>query len=122
MNVMVVGVNDADMALAAQRIRDLQGGVVVVLNGQVLAELALPALGIIADQPADEVVAAMQAIEDAIRTQLDCNFDGVLTAAGYCMLTISIPSLKIGDMGLVRVRRDGVEQVDLLVEEATLQS
>ena|SRR5579859_3327960 len=122
MNVMVVGMNDEDMALAANRIRDLQGGVVVVLDGQVIAELALPVLGIVADQPADEGVATMHTLEDAIRERLCCSFSGVLTGAGYTMLTISIPILKIGGVGLVRVRRNGVEPVDHVVNEVAIAS
>jgi hypothetical protein len=44
-NITVVGVNDADMAVAVNRIRELQGGFVVARHGKVTAELALPIAG-----------------------------------------------------------------------------
>eukprot|EP01036_Dinobryon_divergens_P039058 gene39058-51393_t len=45
-NITVVGVNDADMALAANRLGALQGGFVVTEGGKVMAELALPVAGL----------------------------------------------------------------------------
>ena len=41
-NIAVVGVDYADMAVAANRLAEIEGGFVVVSDGQVLAELALP--------------------------------------------------------------------------------
>ena len=41
-NICVVGVDDADMAVAVNRLIEIQGGFVVVAGGKVLAELALP--------------------------------------------------------------------------------
>lgn len=44
-NIAVVGADYADMALAANRLSEIEGGFVVVEGGQVLAELALPVAG-----------------------------------------------------------------------------
>jgi adenine deaminase len=115
MNAMVLGVDDGDMAVCANRVRELQGGVVVALRGEVLAELALPVLGIVSDRPAEEVVSALQAVEDAICERLGCDFEGLLTSAGFTMCAVTIPALKICEHGLARIRRDSQEPVDLIV-------
>ena len=46
-DIIVVGADENDMAMAVNRIRKLQGGAVVCDNGAVLAELALPVLGLV---------------------------------------------------------------------------
>ena len=43
--------NDQDMALAAERVAALGGGLVAVRDGEVLAELALPIAGLMSDLP-----------------------------------------------------------------------
>ena len=48
-NIIVVGTNDEDMACAVSRISELQGGMVVVCDGQTIAELALPIAGLMCD-------------------------------------------------------------------------
>ncbi|MEA3437188.1 MAG: adenine deaminase C-terminal domain-containing protein, partial [Thermodesulfobacteriota bacterium] len=48
-DIIVIGANDADMALAVNRIFDLQGGAVVSLNGNIEAELPMPVFGILSD-------------------------------------------------------------------------
>ncbi|HRK24234.1 MAG TPA: adenine deaminase, partial [Beijerinckiaceae bacterium] len=45
-NICVVGADDADIAVAANRLGEIEGGFVVVAGGQVLAELALPVAGL----------------------------------------------------------------------------
>ncbi|HHW17462.1 MAG TPA: adenine deaminase [Firmicutes bacterium] len=64
-NISVVGTNDPDMAFAVNRIAELQGGIVVVEDGKVLAELALPIFGLMSDAPAEEVAAGIRKLEQA---------------------------------------------------------
>jgi adenine deaminase len=45
-NLGVIGATDEDMAFAANRVAELQGGFVVAKDGKVLAELALPVAGL----------------------------------------------------------------------------
>ena len=51
-NLVVVGVDDADMALCAARAQELGGGLVVARGGEVRGELALPIAGLLSDAPA----------------------------------------------------------------------
>jgi len=61
-NISVIGANDSDMATAVNRVAEIEGGIVVVNNGKILAEISLPIGGIMTDRPLDEVVAALDKI------------------------------------------------------------
>ena len=45
-NICVVGADETDMAVAANRLSEIRGGFVVVENGKVVAEIALPVAGL----------------------------------------------------------------------------
>jgi adenine deaminase len=102
-NVVIVGVSDADMAACAARLQEIGGGIVVARDGAVVGELALPVAGILSDQPVEDVVARLEALQDMLRTQ------GVHDSAPFMTLSFLalsvIPALKITDRGLVDVER-----------------
>jgi adenine deaminase len=102
-NVVVVGVDDDDMLRAVQRLSELGGGVVVVEDRGVRAELALPVAGLLATGTADEVVAATEACLEAAR-ELGCDLNSPFQTLSFLALSV-IPSLKITDRGLVDVDR-----------------
>lgn len=54
-NIIACGANDADIALAVNRVRELRGGLTVTENGQVQAELPLPVAGLFTDDPLERV-------------------------------------------------------------------
>jgi adenine deaminase len=114
MNLLVVGTAEDDMAIAANRVVELGGGIIVARDGEVRGEVALPLLGILSDAPAREVAAACLAVDRALRDELASPVRGLLTTVGFACLAVSIPALKICDRGLVRVARDGQEAVELL--------
>jgi adenine deaminase len=102
-NVVVVGMADADMLRAVERLVELGGGMVVADGGEVKAELPLPIAGLLSDRPWPEVVEAIRAVVAAARelgTRLDSPFDTL----AFLALSV-IPSLKITDKGLVDVDR-----------------
>jgi adenine deaminase len=102
-NLVVVGVDDAEMALCAARLAAIGGGVVVARGGTVVAELALPVAGLLSDAPFERVVADLDACHARLREQ------GVAVAAPFMALSFLalsvIPALKITDRGLVDVER-----------------
>ena len=117
MNLLTLGVSETDMAVAASRVAELGGGIVVVVDGEILAEVALPIYGILSDRPSQEVVAACVALEDAVVEGMGCTFEGLLSSAGFACLAVSIPSLKITSRGMARVSRSApAEAVDLFIE------
>ena len=100
-NIITIGVDDEDMALAAQLLAHLGGGAVAVLDGEVKALLELPIAGLMSDAPAAEIVAAQRELEVAARA-LGCTLSNPVLSLSFLALTV-IPSLKITDQGLFDV-------------------
>ena len=102
-NIVVIGVSDADMLLAARTITDMRGGVCAVGNGEVLGKLALPVAGLMSDRPLETVREAMSSLLEAARS-LGCPLENPYMAMAFLALPV-IPELKITDMGLVDVTK-----------------
>jgi adenine deaminase len=102
-NLVVAGVDDASILAAAERLRELGGGLVVVDGGAVLAELPLPVAGLLSDRPLAEVLDASREVAASIRT-LGVTFPQPVQMLAFLSLSV-IPSLKITDRGLVDVER-----------------
>ena len=111
-NIVVVGVDDGDMVRVVQRLSELGGGIVVVENRGVRAELPLPVAGILSDAPVEEVVRESEACLRAVE-QLGCTFESPFQMLAFLALSV-IPKLKLTDRGLVDV--DRFELVPLAVE------
>jgi adenine deaminase len=102
-NIVVVGMDDGDMARAVERLAQLGGGIVVVEGGKVSAELPLPVAGLLADAPLTQVISKSLACNDAARA---LGWSGATPFLTLSFLGLSvIPSLKITDRGLVDVDR-----------------
>jgi adenine deaminase len=102
-NVVVIGMDDRDMAACVQRLVELGGGIVVADGGQVVEELPLPVAGLMSDRPLTEVHERMVSLERRLEAM------GVRGAAPFMTLSFLalsvIPELKITDRGLVDVGR-----------------
>jgi adenine deaminase len=95
--------SDRDMAFAVERLVELGGGIVAVDGLEVLAELALPVAGLLADAPLAEVVERSRACNDAAHA---LGWTGATPFLTLSFLALSvIPHLKITDRGLVDVDR-----------------
>lgn len=66
-NIIVLGTNHADMALAVNQVAALEGGQVAVQDGRVLAQVAYPVLGLMSDLPAETLAAQKKALIQAIQ-------------------------------------------------------
>jgi adenine deaminase len=110
-NIIVVGMNEEDMAHAVTRLGELGGGIVVVDGGEVQAELPLPVAGLLADAPLQEVIDKSLACNDAAR---ELGWSGATPFLTLSFLGLSvIPSLKITDRGLVDVDRFEIVPLEL---------
>lgn len=101
-NIVCVGTNTSDMALAVNHVIGLGGGLAVVDGGRVMADLSLPLGGIVADLDAETMAAAEERL-DAAAAALGCQLP---SAFGYLMFLeiTSIPDYAITDLGLVDCR------------------
>jgi adenine deaminase len=102
-NICIVGADDGDIATATNRLRALEGGFVVVRDGKVLAELALPIAGLMSLLRYEEVrerLVTLRAAAKSLGTALPEPFLQV----AFLALPV-IPHLKISDLGMVDVDR-----------------
>jgi adenine deaminase len=102
-NLVVVGMDDDEMARAVARLVELGGGLVVVDGGEVMAELPLPVAGLISDRPLAEVIEASEATVAAVHA-LGSQVASPFQSLAFLALSV-IPSLKLTDWGLVDVDR-----------------
>jgi len=102
-NIIVVGVNEVDMLAAVQHLVTLGGGLTVVADGQVLADLPLPVAGLMSPEPL-EAVAARHAQAQAASRALGVVLPDPFMALSFLALPV-IPELKLTDLGLVDVNR-----------------
>jgi adenine deaminase len=102
-NIAVVGADYADMALAANRLGEIECGFVVVEGGRLLAELALPVAGLMSLEPFETVRARLVELRAAARS-LGVTLEEPFLQLAFLALPV-IPHLKITDMGMVDVDR-----------------
>ncbi|MCO5093101.1 adenine deaminase [Bosea sp. (in: a-proteobacteria)] len=102
-NLCVVGVDDASMAAAANRLIETGGGFAVADGERIVAELALPVAGLMSEEPFEAVRRDLEHLRAAAKAL------GVVLAEPFlqvAFLTLPvIPHLKITDRGLVDVDR-----------------
>jgi adenine deaminase len=102
-NIVVVGIDDDDIARAVTRLAELGGGEVVVDDLGVKAELPLPIAGLLSDAPLADVLRDARACVEAARA-LGCDLPAPFQTMSFLALSV-IPSLKLTDRGLVDVDR-----------------
>ena len=102
-NLIVAGTADAEIEHAVQALADLGGGLVAVLDGEVLAAVPLPIAGLISPLPASEVSEQHAAAVAAAR-RLGSRIDDPFMSLSFLGLEV-VPQLKLTDRGLVDVTR-----------------
>ncbi|MFN8607804.1 MAG: adenine deaminase [Vulcanimicrobiota bacterium] len=100
-NLVIAGCSDRDMLLAAREVEKLQGGWVVVADGEVLAALPLPIAGLLSDQELEKVAQLNLDLIEATR-KLGGTAPNPFMSLSFLALPV-IPSLKLTDLGLVDV-------------------
>ena len=104
-NIIVVGTNDEDMTTAAVQIVKMQGGLVAVAEGEVLATVPLPIAGLMSEKSAKGLRVEVENIEKAAR-DAGCTVSTPFMAMSFLALPV-IPRLKLTDKGLVDVKKFG---------------
>ena len=100
-NIIVIGTNDADMAIAANRIRE-NGGNVVVVDGEIIAEMPLRIAGLMSEYSSDIVVEQNASVRRAVHS-LGIK-EGIEPFMNMAFVSLSvIPALKMTTQGLLDV-------------------
>ncbi len=100
-NIAVIGVDDSDMAVAVNRLGEIEGGFVVVQNGKVIGEVALPIAGLMSLMSYEDVRDALVDLRSAA-VSLGVTLEEPFLQLAFLALPV-IPHLKLTDMGLVDV-------------------
>ncbi|XRP96763.1 adenine deaminase [Methanocaldococcus sp. 16A] len=106
-NVIAIGNNEKDLALAVNKLKDIGGGFIAVKDGEVVEYLPLPVGGIMGDNGKyvfDKINALYKKIENW------SSFENPFLSMSFFSLPV-IPELKITDKGLVK----NMELVDLFI-------
>jgi adenine deaminase len=110
-HIIVVGTNKQDMALAANRLAETGGGVVLFSKGRELALVEMPVAGLMSDERAEVVAEKAGRLVEAMR-RMGCTLNNAYMQHSLLALVV-IPELRISDVGLVDVRT--FERVEVFV-------
>lgn len=102
-HMIVVGTDEADMALAANKLAEINGGQVVVSGGEVIGLVELPIAGLMSNERA-EVVARKAATVLEGFVKCGCTLNNPNMQMSLLALVV-IPELRISDLGLVDVTK-----------------
>lgn len=111
-NLLVVGSNDEDMALAANTLIECGGGLVAVLDGKVLSVVELPIAGLMSDKPIDEMSASIEKMEQTWKEMGSALPSPFMTMA--LIPLACLPETRLTNRGLVDCRT--FEFIDLIVK------
>ena len=108
-NIVVIGTNEADMAFACNRLKEIGGGIVLCSGREVKNELELPIAGLMTDKRLDYVAKKQNELEDKI-SEMGCKLQAPFITMSFLALPV-IPALKITDRGLVDVGKRKIVNV-----------
>ncbi|MGI9860856.1 adenine deaminase C-terminal domain-containing protein [Moorella naiadis] len=111
-HLVALGIDDEDLALALKTLIDLDGGLVAVAGGKVLAYLSLPIGGLVSDLPLEIVVAKLEELNLAAK-KLGNTLDSPFATLSLICLPV-IPEVGFSDQGMIDVYKQKV--VDIIVE------
>ena len=114
-NLIIAGTNEHDMMVAGNHIRALGGGLVVVKDGKIVTQLALPLAGLMTDLSAEEISKQNEVLRNSVHDALGVprDFEPFMTTA-FVALPV-IPHIKMTTHGLVDVDKQIL--VPLVVDE-----
>jgi len=98
-NIVVMGVSPDDMALAVNTVAEMQGGVVLVAGGKVVASIALPVVGLLSDMDAWSFARARKDVL-AQAAAMGCSVPEPFMFLSFITLA-AIPAFAVTDKGYV---------------------
>jgi len=101
-NIICAGMQPADMRAAVAHICSMQGGIAIVMNGKVIADLPLPVAGLMSNDAAEKVKLAHDALLPAARKLGIYEKIEPFVTLSFLALTV-IPELRLTDQGLFDV-------------------
>jgi adenine deaminase len=100
-NLIVLGVDENDMALAANKVVDSNGGMAIAKDGKIVVSVELPIAGIITDENFENLCIKVEKFEEAWK-EIGCTISAPFMTMSLLALPV-IPELRITDKGLIDV-------------------
>ena len=101
-NLIVVGVDPVDMAIAANCVRKNEGGMATAVGGKVIGELPLPIAGLMSDKNIDEVDTTLEKLKSQARKMgVREGIDPFMTLSFVCLTVL--PEIRLTTTGIVDV-------------------
>jgi len=110
-NLIVMGINELDMALAANELVKMGGGMIVVENGKVLAQVPMTIAGLMSEKSLLEVVKEVAELEKAYK-QIGCPLNAPFMTFSLIALPV-IPEIRISNRGIVDVTQFMLIEVEI---------
>ena len=110
-NLIVMGINEQDMAFAANELVKMGGGMIVVENGKVLAQVPMTIAGLMSDKSLLEVVKEVAELEKAWK-QVGCPLNAPFMTFSLIALPV-IPEIRISNRGIVDVTQFKLIEVEI---------
>lgn len=110
-NIVVVGVNDGDIAEAVNAIKRMRGGLVAVCQGKILEKLELPVAGLMSKSSPEIVIEKLEKLNQSAK-YLGCKLKAPFMTLSFISLP-SIPELGLTDKGLIDVKKHKIINVKI---------
>jgi adenine deaminase len=111
-NLIVAGTDPDDMAVALAHLVAIGGGQCAVVDGEVVADVAFPILGLQSRAPLKEVMERFGRLTAALAA-MGCTIDAPFSQLEFCFAVGALGDLKLSEEGLLRIHPP--ERVDVLV-------
>ena len=103
-NIVAAGINDEDISIAIEHLRKIQGGLVIVRKGEIVAEVPLRIAGLMSDQPYEKVVEQLSHLHKQLEEVVYHQSQNLFMVLSFLCLPV-IPDIKLTDKGLFDVKK-----------------
>ncbi len=98
-NLLIIGTNDKDMAVAGNTLAKVGGGMVAVKDGEIIALLPLPIAGLMSEEPVEKLAPLVEKVDEAWK-RLGCDLVSPFMTMALLSLAV-LPELRLTNRGLV---------------------
>ena len=116
-NIVVMGTDPEDMALAANRVVEMDGGVAVFDGGELVHAITMPQFGFLSDLSAREMAAEKKKLIGAMRDRGCKVIEPHMFL--FFMTIIPIPNFRLTDVGYIRSKPEKFERIENVLELST---
>ena len=103
-NIVAAGINDEDILIAIEHLRKIQGGLVIVRKGEIVAEVPLRIAGLMSDQPYEKVAEQLSHLHKQLEEVVYHQSQNLFMVLSFLCLPV-IPDIKLTDKGLFDVKK-----------------